>query len=316
VQRLIGKKQRILVTGGAGFIGSTLIPMLLEKKHSVVVFDNLISGKLENLGKYVSHPELVFVKGDIRDKTLLNEALGQIDAVVHLAALIDVSESVRNPYETNEVNVTGTLNTLQMSANKKIKKFVFASSTAVYGDAKNLPVKEETRTNPISPYAASKAAGEAYCNAISTCYNINAIVLRFFNVYGPKNENSPYSGVITKFIQKAQRNDPLTVEGDGTQTRDFINVKDVAQALLLSVEAENLTQETINVCTGNPTSVNLLAEYIKSITGKQLTVTHISPRVGDIKHSYGDPNKAKLKLGFEAKVTLNEGLRNLFENNY
>ena len=304
---------KILVTGGAGFIGSNLIPLLLEKGYTVSVLDNLYSGKMENLTNVSEHPWFRFVGGDIRDKATLHNAIAGIDAIVHLAALIDVTASVEDPALTHEVNVTGTLNVLQEATKSNVKKIVFASSTAVYGDTKILPVKEDAPLHPISPYAASKAASEAYFHAFNKCYSIDTVALRFFNVYGPKNQNSPYSGVITKFLQKALKNETLNVEGDGEQTRDFIHVTDIVKALTLALEAENVGGHAFNVCTGKPTSVNNLADTIAAATKQKLQVTHGPARVGDIRHSYGDPTKATNQLGFKAKVTLAEGLKTLLE---
>jgi UDP-glucose 4-epimerase len=306
--------KNVLVTGGAGFIGSNLVPLLIQKGYHVTVFDNLTTGKLENLSKSQGETTFRFVKGDIRNPQDLNNALLGIDAVVHLAALIDVTASVQNPELNNAVNVAGTLNVLQQSTKQGVKKLVFASSTAVYGDVKTLPVTETTSLHPLSPYAASKAAGEAYCQAFHRCYGIGAVSLRFFNVYGPKNENSPYSGVITKFLRKAKDGKALTVEGDGEQTRDFIHVSDIAQALALALEAKDVGGEVFNVCTGQPTSINDLVGALSVVTQRELDVVHGPPRIGDIRFSYGDASKASIQLGFNAKVTLQEGLANLVAN--
>ncbi len=304
--------KKVLVTGGAGFIGSNLVPRLIEKGHSVIVLDNLSSGKLENLSSVRNNPNFCFIQGDIRDKTAVHEAFCRVDAVVHLAALIDVSASVIDPSKTHEVNVTGTLNMLQAAENK-VDRFVFASSTAVYGNTEALPIKETEVLRPISPYAASKVAGESYCSAFTGCYGLDAVALRFFNVYGPRNENSPYSGVITKFLRKACNNEVLTIEGDGEQTRDFIHVSDVAEALVLALERKQLQGEVFNICTGVPTSVNQLVNVLRSVTGKNLCVKHDSPRQGDIRESFGDPAKAMDKLGFKSKISLKKGLEMLLK---
>jgi nucleoside-diphosphate-sugar epimerase len=300
---------KILVTGGAGFIGSHLVPLLLEKGYSVTVFDNLSTGKKGNLYAVLRHPNFGFVRGDIRKPAELREAMKDVDVVVHLAALIDVSASVANPTLTHEVNVTGTLNVLHQAAKEGVRRLVFASSTAVYGDAKKLPVKESEPLRPISPYAASKAAAEAYCCAYAGCFGLDAVALRLFNVYGPKNENSPYSGVITKFLMQAVRGEALTVQGDGEQTRDFIYVSDVANALSLALEAKDVSGEVFNVCTGMPISINRLADAVGKATGKTLQVTYGPARVGDIRFSYGDGSKAAQKLGFTSKVSIVDGLR-------
>ncbi len=299
---------KVLVTGGAGFIGSHLVPRLLSKKYSVVVLDNLFSGKLNNLKESQNNPNFKFIRGDIRDKQVLVDALRDVDAVVHLAALIDVAASFVDPLGTNEVNVAGTVNLLQTAVKNKVKRFVFASSTAVYGDAKTLPVKEDTVLKPISPYAASKAAGEAYCSVFAGCYGLDAVALRFFNVFGLGNENNPYSGVITKFLRKALNGEVLTVDGDGEQTRDFIYVSDVADAIICALIGKALKGEVFNVCTGVPTSINQLVEAVKSVTGKNLQVTHGPARQGDIRYSYGDAAKSAEKLKFKSSVSLSTGL--------
>lgn len=299
----------VLVTGGAGFIGSHLVPLLISHNYSVTVLDNLSTGKLENLQEVVGNPKFKFVRGDICEPKSIQEALQNVNAVVHLAALIEVSVSVADPFQTNNINVTGTLNVLNEAVKANVEKFVFASSTAIYGDTKTLPVGEDTIPKPISPYAASKAAGENYLTAFNACYGINTVALRFFNVYGPKNEISSYSGVITKFLKKALNDEPLTIEGDGEQTRDFIYVDDIAQALKKALEAQNVAGESFNICTGKPTSINQLAEVISEITGKALTKICAPQRVGDVKHSYGDPVKASKQLGFTSKIDILEGIK-------
>jgi len=306
----------VLVTGGAGFIGSNLVSHLLQKNYSVVVLDNLSSGKIENLHQAKSSPNFKFVQGDIRDSQTVKAALLDVEGVVHLAALIDVSASVADPIQTHDINVKGTLNLLQEAAKCRVNKFIFASSTAVYGDAKSLPIKEETPLQPISPYAASKAAAEAYCSTYARCFGLETVRLRFFNVYGPKNEGSPYSGVITKFIQQAQRDETLTIEGDGEQTRDFIHVDDIVQALTAALEGQNLRGEAFNVCTGKPTSVNSLASTLSVVTGKTLRTTHVQPRLGDIRFNYGNPSKAASKLHFKAKTNIKNGLKLLIAKSF
>lgn len=302
---------KIVITGGAGFIGSNLVGYLLGKGYFVTVLDNLSSGKMENLNKVKDNPHFNFVFGDIRDPKSLQDAFCDVDAIMHLAALIDVKTSVTDPVSTHDVNVTGTFNVLQEAVKSNIKKVVFASSTAVYGDVKTLPVTEETALKPLSPYAASKAAGETYCNAFSTCYGISTAALRFFNVYGPKNENSPYSGVITKFLNSALKGESLTIDGDGAQTRDFIHVDDIVRALTLALENTHVKSDVFNVCTGTQTSVKTLAANILEVTNSKSQIKYGAARVGDIKYSYGDKTKTFEILGFDSKVCLKEGLKTL-----
>ena len=307
--------KKILVTGGAGFIGSNIVPRLIEKGHSVTVLDNLSSGKLENLRTVRNSPSFQFIQGDVQNKTTLHKALCMVDAVVHLAALIDIPASVTSPLKTHEVNATGTLNTLEAAIKENtVKRFVFASSTAVYGNAEALPIMESTPPTPISPYAASKVAGEAYCNAFTRCYGLSTVILRFFNVYGPRNEKNPYSGVITKFLDQALNGEVLTIYGDGKQTRDFIHVNDIVDAIVLALEAKGMDGEIFNVCTGSPTSISELVEALHGVVKQDLRVNHASPRAGEIKFSYGDPSKAAEKLQFTAKVSLHEGLKLLLKS--
>jgi nucleoside-diphosphate-sugar epimerase len=299
----------ILVTGGAGFIGSNLVPKLLNQGHRVFVLDNLSMGNLSNLKQAQEHPNFTFQKGDITRREEIRKVINNVDVVVHLAAQIDVSASVRDPFSTHETNVTGTLNILHEAVQGKVAKFILASSTAVYGDTSLLPLKEDVALKPVSPYASSKAADEAYLSAYARCFGLETVALRFFNVYGQKNQTNAYSGVITKFLQRAQNNKRLLIEGDGEQTRDFIHVIDVVNGIVLAVETKLPPDAVINICTGRPVSINLLAETVKEITGKDLQVVHGPPRVGDVKHSYGDITKAKEQLGFQAKVDLASGLK-------
>ncbi|MCJ7431735.1 NAD-dependent epimerase/dehydratase family protein, partial [Candidatus Bathyarchaeota archaeon] len=199
----MNKLRKILVTGGAGFIGSHLTEKLLGKGYSVVVLDNMTTGNPENLKPFSKLPNFELKKGDIRDRLAIAEATCGTDAVVHLAALIDIEKSVLDPAPTHEVNATGTLNVLQEAVRQGVKRFVLASSAAVYGDTEKLPIKEDTPPKPMSPYAASKTSAEAYCQAFAKSYALNMIILRPFNVYGPRSANSPYSGVITKLLKAA-----------------------------------------------------------------------------------------------------------------
>ncbi len=306
--------RKVLVTGGAGFIGSHLVPCLLESGYSVTVLDNLSNGKMENLNGVLDHPQLSFKCGDILDKTIPNSFFAGVDSIVHLAAQIDISASVKDPSQNHENKVHGTFNMLQAAIKHNVEKFVFASSTAVYGDLKTLPVQEDIAPLPISPYAASKIAGEAYCSAFSKCFGLGTIALRFFNIYGLRSENSPYSGVITKFLQKIIKGEALTIHGDGEQTRDFIHVNDIVKAVMIALEQQRLGGEVFNVCTGVPTSVNQLADTLKTVTGKNPIVKHGPARLGEIRCSYGNPTKAAEKLGFRASIDLTKGLQMLNED--
>jgi len=305
---------RILVTGGAGFIGSHIVDQLLADELEVSVLDNLSSGKKENVAQHLNKKNLHFIKGDVRDTETVKKAVKNVDAVIHEAALVSVTRSVENPFLTNEVNVGGTLNLLKACLDTGVKRFVYASSSSVYGEIETLPKKETLPTRPISPYAASKLAAENYCKAFYKVYGLETVSLRYFNVYGPRQTYGPYSGVITTFINRLLNDEPPIIYGDGTQTRDFTNVQDVVQASLLSLKSKNVVGEEFNVATGTPTTINQLAEMLLDITGKtHLRPKHVDPRRGDIKHSYADISKAKKVLRYMPKIILKDGLKSIVE---
>ena len=296
------------MTGGAGFIGSHLVRSLVGKGWNVVVLDDFSSGRMENLGKLIDSDGLRVVKGDVRDRKAVDDAVEGVEAVVHLAAFVDSAGSVMKPLETNDINVNGTLNLLDACVKEGVERFVFASSAGVYGDGNALPLREEYDLRPASPYAVSKVSGEHYCKVIGEWNALSNVVLRLFNVYGPGQGLNQYAGVITKFVNSGIRGEPLTVYGDGTQTRDFINVADVVDAVEKALVYESSKTEVFNVCTGKPVSINDLASTICRALGKDLDVLHGDARAGDIVHSYGHPEKARKVLGFEAHVGIEEGL--------
>jgi UDP-glucose 4-epimerase len=299
---------RVLVTGGAGFIGSHLVRELVGRGWAVTVLDSFCTGRMDNLRGLMGSGGSMVVTGDIRDGKILGEVLSGVDAVVHLAGLVDVADSVRNPLPVHDVNVTGTLNVLEACVKKGVNKLVFASSAAVYGDGNPLPLREDCELRPVSPYAASKVSGEYYCRMFSECYGLGTAVLRLFNVYGPGQGTNQYAGVITKFVQSGLRGESLRVNGDGKQTRDFVNVEDVVGAVVRVLDHAPLKGEVFNVCTGTSISIDSLAQVVCEILGKDLRVLHVTPREGDILHSYGDAEKAGKVLGFKARVSLREGL--------
>ncbi|MEM2102117.1 MAG: SDR family oxidoreductase [Candidatus Bathyarchaeia archaeon] len=308
------KFSRILITGGAGFIGSHLVDRLMERGFSVVVLDDFNSGKMENVHNHLRRSGFRLVKGDIRNKKAVQTAIEEVDAVIHLAALIDVEKSLREPYETHDVNVNGTLVLLKEAVRCGVKRFLFASSAAVYGEGNPLPLIEDCMPKPLSPYAASKVSAEHYCEAFHKSYGLRTVVLRYFNIYGPRQGFNSYCGVITKFVGNALVDKPLVVFGDGSQTRDFIYIDDVVDATLLALEHENSSGHIFNVCTGKPTSINELAETIREIVGKDLEIIYDKPRKGDIRNNYGNSLKAEKMLGFKAKISLREGIRRTATN--
>ena len=298
----------VLVTGGAGFIGSHLVDRLLEEDVEVVVLDNLYNGRLENIQRHLGGGSIRLVKGDVRDVALVKDLLRDTDAVLHQAALVSVPKSVKDPILTNDVNVNGTLNLLLTSADCDVKRFVYASSSAVYGDAKTLPISEECPAKPISPYGVSKMAAENYVRLFGEVYGLKTVCLRYFNVYGERQLYSEYSGVITRFIKAIRENLPVIIFGSGRQTRDFVNVHDVVEANLLALTKHAAIGETYNIATGKPITVNHLAQAISDKIGKPLRIEHHKRREGEILHSVADISKARRQLGYIPKITLKKGL--------
>jgi nucleoside-diphosphate-sugar epimerase len=311
----MSKKPKVLVTGGAGFIGSHLVDRLVERDFDVRVLDNLSTGNRENIVDHLKSGAVDFIEGDIRDKETVSKSVVDCDMVVHLAAIVSVPFSVQNPSVTFDVNSLGTVNLLRSSAEAGVKKFVFVSSCAVYGDPDFLPVKETYSTNPLSPYAISKLAGEEFCLDFHAKGLLRSAVVRLFNVYGVRQGLSEYSGVITKFMDCCRRGCPLTVYGDGLQTRDFVSVHDVVSALLACMENSRADGEVFNIGTGKAVTVNELAETVLSLTGLNLGIRHEKPRAGDIEQSFADISKAQGVLGFKPRVSLEDGLRDLLCEN-
>ncbi|MCW3995877.1 MAG: SDR family NAD(P)-dependent oxidoreductase [Candidatus Bathyarchaeota archaeon] len=304
---------KILVTGGAGFIGSHVVDRLVDNEYDVRIFDNLSTGKTENIQKHITKGKAELIKGDIRDTLAVEKSVKDVDVIIHMAALVSVPLSIENPNLTFDINLLGTLNLLRASVKNQIDKFIYISTCAVCGNPEMLPVTEQTPTNPISTYAESKLIGERYCFGFSDRLLLKTIILRFFNVYGLRQTMNDYSGVITRFIERCIQKKPLIIYGDGSQTRDFVNVMDVAEAVLASVRSRAGEGEVFNIASGKPTSINELAKTLLELTGTDLEVIYESPRTGDIKDSYADISKAKKLLGYKPKVSLPDGLRDLLK---
>ena len=308
---------KALVTGGAGFIGSHITDRLLNEGFNVTVIDNLETGSLEKIVHNQSKKDFRFIKGDIRDLNLVKETMKDVDVVFHEAALASVTVSVKDPILTNEINVTGTLNLLKASSDFGVKRFVFASSAAVYGDTQSPQKREGVPLNPRSPYGISKLAAENYVKIFYKLYGLETVSLRYFNVYGPRQRfdlECAYGGVITIFTNRVLRNMPPMVFGDGEQTRDFVYVEDVVEANMLALKSKNAAGEAFNIGTGLSTSVNQVAETLKEITGKKdLKNIYASPRPADGRHGYADISKAHKILNFHPKVSPHEGLTALVE---
>ena len=299
----------ILVTGGAGFIGSHIVDRLLDEGLKVRVLDNLSTGEKKNISQHQNKKSFQFIEGDIRNFDLAKKAVEGVDAVIHEAALVSVTRSVEDPLLSNQINVTGTVNLLKACVDAHVKRFVFASSCAVYGDTETLPNSEKLVTEPLSPYAADKLAAEIYAKVFHAVYGLETVSLRYFNVYGPRQKHGPYSGVISIFINRLLENKPLTIIGDGTQTRDFVNVKDVVEANMHALSKRNAAGKTFNISTGKATTINMIAETIQKIMNKAtLKPVHVKQRPADIMHSYGDITEARRKLEYEPRVQLEQGL--------
>jgi len=305
---------KVLVTGGAGFIGSHLVDGLLARGHSVTVFDNLSSGTMDNLKTHTGKPAYRFIQGDIRDAEAVERALAGVDAVIHEAAMISVPLSVKNPEFARSVNVDGTLTLLKASLGHGVKRFVYVSSCAVYGEQAELPISENAPLQPLSPYASSKLAAEKNCLAFHERDGLETVCLRYFNVYGPRQTTGEYAGVMMKFLERLHTDQPPIIYGDGEQTRDFIFVGDVAEATLLALERKGVAGEVMNIGTGEATSINKLCEVFLRLVGKsELKPIYEVPRGGDIKHSLADITKAKKILSFKPKTSLEEGVKKLWE---
>jgi UDP-glucose 4-epimerase len=309
------KNQRILVTGGAGFIGSHLVDELVGADAKVTVLDNLDTGKMENIAQHKQNRNFHFVKGDIRDSNLVIKLVKNMDVVVNLAAVASVQRSVEDPLLVNNVNVKGTLNLLKASVDCDVKRFVQVSSAAVYGDAQTLPVREDFNPKPLSPYAVSKLAADCYAMVFNKVYGLETVCLRYFNVYGPRQANNPYSGAITIFANELLRNRPTRIFGDGKQTRDFVFVKDVVSVTMLALSAKNAVGEIFNVASGKATTINKIVQILQKSMGKEdLHPIYDKPREGDIRYNYADVEKARKYLSYEPVFSLEEGLKEVIQH--
>ena len=303
---------RILVTGGAGFIGSHVVDNLVEKGYEVTVLDNLSTGKVGNIRSHINNKTIKLVNGDITDANTVKKTLQGCNSVIHLAAVVSVPQSIKHPLLVNEVNVTGILNVLNFSVRAKINKFVFASSAAVYGDAKP-PHHEDFQLRALSPYAATKIAGEYFCKAFQASYDLPIVILRYFNVYGSRMKSDTYSSVMTNFMNRISENKQPVIYGNGKQTRDFIHVKDVAKATVLALENQNVAGSTFNVAMGKPTTVTNLYKIFLKVLERKVKAKYLTARPGDVKESYADVSLIKKKLHFYPSISLETGLKTIIE---
>ncbi len=298
---------RYLVTGGAGFIGSHIAEELVNRGEEVRVIDNFLTGKRDNLASFIDKVE--FIESDIRDLKTCQKVVRGVDFVLHQAALPSVPRSIENPLLTSEINIQGTLNLLCAARDADVKTFVFASSSSVYGDDPQLPKVEDMKTSPLSPYAVTKNVGELYCQVFNQIYGLSTICLRYFNVFGPRQDPfSQYAAVIPNFIVKMLEGEQPVIFGDGQQSRDFSYVSNVVVANIIATRAAESSPDVFNIACGERTTVNSLVEKINEILKTNIAAIYEEPRPGDVKHSFADISKAEKMLKYLPAVSFKEGL--------
>jgi nucleoside-diphosphate-sugar epimerase len=303
---------RYLVTGGAGFIGSNLVDELVRRGHSVVVLDDLSTGKESNLDGV--RDKVIFCIGSIVDLATVQSACNGADYVIHLAARASVPKSVANPIETNKVNIDGTLNVLVAARDAKVRRFVYAASSSAYGESEKLPKTETMPPVPISPYGVTKYVGELYAQVFGRVYGLENASIRYFNVFGPRQDpTSQYSGVLSRFMLALIRNEPPVIYGDGEQSRDFTYVDNVVDETLRACEAEGASGQVFNGGTGARITLNEVVKSLQRISGKEIRPKYEPPRAGDILHSQADISLARKALGYEPRVLFEEGLRRTWD---
>ncbi len=297
-----------LVTGGAGFIGSHVARGLIERGHQVRVLDDFSTGRRQNLAGIEDQIELI--KGDICDPATVRTAVAGVDAVFHLAARASVPRSVAEPVSANEVNVTGTLNLLVAARDALVRRFIYSASSSAYGDTPTLPKREDMTPQPLSPYAVGKLAGEHYCSCFATCYGLATISLRYFNVFGPRQDpNSQYAAVIPAFVTRMVSGNRPIVFGDGEQSRDFCFIDNVVSANLAAFSAQKTAGEVVNIACGERVTLNQIISLINQNLGTSIKAEYKPPRVGDVRHSLADISQAREVIGYQPKIMFAEGLR-------
>lgn len=315
VSGALTQRQRVLVTGGAGFIGSHLVDQLVADGHNVLVLDNLSTGSLQNLKRYLGARSFQFMKGDLRDRSALRTALRGVEVVFHEAAQVNVFASIADPILTNDVNVKGTLNLLEASAKSGVRRLISASSSSVYGEYGMKRLKEDFTPRPRSPYAVSKLAAEGYCLAFSRLGKLETASLRYFNVYGPRRVCRSYGGVVTAFLRRVLNNEAPIIHGDGRQTRDFVHVRDVVEANMLAMNANKADGQVFNIGTGVRTSIRSLAKMIIDASGKKnVHAIHAPLPSEDLRHNCANIEKASRMLGYSPSVVLRDSLSLMVKN--
>jgi len=296
---------KVLVTGGAGFIGSNLVRQLVEDENDVTVIDNLLSGYRSNL---VPFPQIRFIEGDIRDEALVAEAITGVEVVFHLAASVGNKRSIDYPLIDADINVMGTLKVLESARREGVRKIVASSSAGIFGELKTLPIREDHPVDPDTPYGSTKLCMEKECLAYAKLYDMEAVCLRYFNVYGPNQRFDAYGNVIPIFAFQMLRGEQLTIFGDGEQTRDFINVRDIVQANIKAAMANDLSG-AFNIGSNCRTTINRLVDLLRAISGIEPQIVCGPPRSGDVRHSLADITAARDAFGFEPSVSMEEGLK-------
>jgi nucleoside-diphosphate-sugar epimerase len=300
---------KYLITGGAGFIGSNIVKELLSKGESVNVLDNFSTGRRSNLFEFENNPNLQLIEGDLRSFHLVRQAVNGVDYILHQGALPSVPRSINDPITSNDVNILGTLNILEAAKEFGVKRVVFASSSSVYGNNPTLPKDETLSVAPLSPYAVTKYSAERYCQVFYNIYGIETVALRYFNVFGPKQDPfSEYSAVIPKFIKLIIDDKEPVIYGDGSQSRDFTYVENNINANLLACISPNAAGEVFNIACGARYTLNDLVDGINKVLNKNIEPKYIETRAGDVKHSLADISKAKSLLGYEVKTDFYKGL--------
>jgi UDP-glucose 4-epimerase len=297
---------KVVVTGGAGFIGSHLAEELSKRGYHVVILDDLSTGKIENIEQLLNKDRVEFIQGSVTDFPLLKSLFRDVDYVFHQAAIPSVPRSIEYPLASHEANLTGTLNMLLAAKDNGVKKVIYSSSSSIYGDTPILPKREDMVPNPRSPYAVTKLAAEYYCQVFHEVYSLDTVCLRYFNVYGPRQDpKSQYSAVIPRFIMRVSQGSPPIIFGDGEQTRDFTFVKDAVEANIIF--AESNANGVFNIGTGESITINKLANIIINATGKNMKPIYQEPKPGDIRHSLADISQAR-EIGYNPKYSIEAGL--------
>jgi nucleoside-diphosphate-sugar epimerase len=303
---------KVLVTGGAGFIGSHLVTRLIEAGHRVRVLDDFSSGRMANLAHVAELYELV--EGDIRDSDTCQAACDGVDFVFHQAAIGSVPKSIDDPRPSHDVNINGTFHLLRAAASHKVKRFIYAASSSAYGDTDVSPKHEDLTPNPLSPYAVQKLTGEYYCRVFSLCFGLETISLRYFNVFGDRQDpHSRYAAAIPAFASAILRAQPPTVYGDGEQSRDFTHIDNVVDANMLAMKAERTNGESVNIACGGQVTINEVIRLLNEVIGVEVKAKYVDPRPGDVRHSCADISLAAKLLGYEPRVGFKDGLERAIE---